>query len=185
MIVLASQSPRRKELLSLITEDFTVCPAQGDELVSPGMSPEETVMKLAEGKAAEVQLKYPDDVIIGSDTVVVYNGEILGKPADRDDAYRMLRMLSGRTHSVFTGTSVIRGGERSTFFCETRVTFYELSDGEIERYLDTNEPFDKAGAYGIQGYGALLVKEISGDYYTVMGLSAGELYRTMKKMNII
>lgn len=184
MIVLASQSPRRKELLSLITEDFKVCPAKGEEVISSDSTPEETVMQLAYAKAEEVRRQYPDDTVIGSDTIVVYDGQILGKPADENDAFRMLKMLSGHTHSVFTGTSVLSGEKENTFFCETKVTFYDLTDDEIKKYMETKEPYDKAGAYGIQGYGALIVKEITGDYYTVMGLSVGELSRALKKMNV-
>ena len=128
---------------------------------------------------------FPDETVIGADTVVSIDGEILGKPHDEADAWRMLELLSGRTHSVFTGVAVISNGKLTTFAEETRVTFFTLDDREIARYIAAGEPFDKAGAYGIQGAGALLVKGIEGDYYNVMGLPAGRLYRLLKSLNIV
>ena len=128
---------------------------------------------------------FPDETVIGADTVVSIDGEILGKPHDEADAWRMLELLSGRTHSVFTGVAVISNGKLTTFAEETRVTFFPLDDREIARYIAAGEPFDKAGAYGIQGAGALLVKGIEGDYYNVMGLPAGRLYRLLKSLNIV
>lgn len=180
MIILASQSPRRKELFSLITEDFKIIPAVGEEKADRSLPPSEYVMELAKHKALEVAEKYPEDVVIGSDTVVVINGEILGKPKDEADAKRMLRLLSGREHSVYTGVCLSCGGMNRNFCEETKVRFFTLSDREIEEYTASGEPFDKAGAYGIQGNGALLVSGITGDYYNVMGLPVGRLYREMR-----
>lgn len=185
MLILASKSPRRKELLSLITTDFEIIPATGEENADPALSPDIFVQELAKQKALEIAASHPDDVIIGADTVVAAKGEILGKPKDKNDAYRMLAMLSGTSHSVFTGVAVVKNGEIHSFTEETRVKFFPLSEKEIENYIASGEPFDKAGAYGIQDAGALLVEGIDGDYYNVMGLPAGRLYRLMKSLAII
>ncbi len=185
MLILASKSPRRKELLSLITTDFEIIPAVGEENADPSLSPDMFVQELAKQKALEIAATHPDDVVIGSDTVVAAQGEILGKPKDKADAIRMLTMLSGTSHSVFTGVAVIKNGKIHSFTEETKVKFFPLSQKEIEDYTATGEPFDKAGAYGIQDLGALLVEGIDGDYYNVMGLPAGRLYRLMKSLEII
>ncbi len=185
MIVLASASPRRRDLLTLVSPDFWIVPAKGEEQADPALSPADYVQSLAKDKAEEVAVMFPDETVIGADTVVSIDGEILGKPHDEADAWRMLELLSGRTHSVFTGVAVISNGKLTTFAEETRVTFFPLDDREIARYIAAGEPFDKAGAYGIQGAGALLVKGIEGDYYNVMGLPAGRLYRLLKSLNIV
>ena len=185
MLILASKSPRRKELLSLITSDFDIIPAVGEENADKALPPEKFVQVLAEEKAKEVHSSHPDDIIIGSDTVVAAEGEILGKPKDGDDAFRMLKLLSGTRHSVFTGVAVIKNGKIHSFTEETKVKFFDLDDAEIQSYIDTGEPFDKAGAYGIQDKGALLVERIEGDYYNVMGLPTGRLYRLLKELEII
>lgn len=185
MLILASKSPRRKELLSFITTGFEINPAVGEENADPALSPDMFVQELAKQKALEIAASHPDDIVIGSDTVVAAKGEILGKPADADDAYRMLSMLSGTSHSVFTGVAVVKNGEIHSFTEETKVKFFNLSEKEIEDYIATGEPFDKAGAYGIQELGALLVEGIDGDYYNVMGLPVGRLYRLMKSLSII
>lgn len=185
MLILASKSPRRKELLSLITTDFEIIPAVGEENADPALSPDMFVQELARQKALEIAENHPDDIIIGSDTVVAINGEILGKPKDEKDAFRMLKMLSGTSHSVFTGVAVIKDGKTHSFTEETKVRFFPLDDYEIERYIATGEPFDKAGAYGIQDIGALLVEGIDGDYYNVMGLPVGRLFRLMGELEII
>lgn len=185
MLILASRSPRRKELLSLITEDFSVRPAEGEEIADPRLSPDRYVMALSEAKAREIASAAPNETVIGADTVVVFGNEILGKPKDTADAVRMLALLSGNTHSVFTGVTVIANDEIHSFAEETKVTFFPLSDEEIERYAESGEPLDKAGAYGIQGSGALLVQGIEGDYYNVMGLPAGRLYRFLKEFALI
>ena len=180
-MILASQSPRRRELLSLITEDFRVIPAKGEELLPDGIAPADAVILLSRQKAAEIYKEYKNELIIASDTVVAVDGEILGKPADEQDAARMLRKLSGRPHSVFTGVCVIRGdGSELCFAEETRVEFRTLTEQDIAAYVATGDPMDKAGAYGIQGRGALLVRRIEGDYYNVMGLPVCRLYETIR-----
>jgi septum formation protein len=179
-LILASSSPRRKELLEFLQLPFQIVQANVDEQIDPGTVPAEAVKDLAFKKAKAVAHLYPENCIIGSDTVVALNDHILGKPIDRADAKRMLEQLSGTTHSVHTGVALIMG-ERSHIFAEqTEVTFWELSDEEIENYLDSGEPFDKAGSYGIQGLGSLLVRRIKGDYYTVVGLPISRLSREIK-----
>lgn len=185
MLILASKSPRRKELLSLITKDFEIIPAVSEENADPSLSPDIFVMELAKQKALEIAASHPDDIVIGSDTVVAAEGEILGKPKDKEDAYRMLSLLSGTIHSVFTGVAVVKNGEIHSFTEETKVKFFNLSEKEITDYIATGEPFDKAGAYGIQEFGALLVEGIDGDYYNVMGLPSGRLYRLLKSLSVI
>lgn len=179
-MILASQSPRRRELLALITADFRVIPANGEEILPDGIAPSEAVILLSRQKAAEIYKEYKNEAIIASDTVVAIDGKILGKPADEADAAAMLRLLSGRTHSVFTGVCIISpDGSENSFAEETTVEFWQLSDELIADYVRSGEPMDKAGAYGIQGSGALLVKRINGDYYNVMGLPVGRLYREL------
>lgn len=177
-VILASRSPRRQELLRLITEAFSVQVSRFDEepLMGAGLPPEALVRALSAGKAGAVCAEHPDALIIGGDTVVVSpDGEIFGIPKDRADAARMLRSLAGRTHRVVTGVTIREKEHALSFAVSTDVAFYPLSDGEIEAYLDTGEPFDKAGAYGIQGYGGLLVQGIRGSYDNVVGLPAAEL----------
>ena len=177
MIILASKSPRRQELLKYITTDFTVKTADVDETLPDGISPKDAVLYLSKIKAAPFENE--NAVVIGADTVVAIDGEILGKPCDKSDAAAMLRLLSGKTHSVFTGVTVIKNGEYHAFFEETKVTFFELTDKEINDYVETLEPLDKAGAYGIQGYGSLLVEKIDGDYFNVVGLPMSKLNRLL------
>ena len=180
-LILASRSPRRRELLSRLTEAFRAETSDFDEapLMAASLSPEDLVLALSEGKARSV-LARPDTpaeaVVIGGDTVVVSpDGGIFGIPKDPADAARMLRALSGRTHRVITGVSLVRKDALRRFSVTTRVEFYPLSDDTLRWYLATGEPFDKAGAYGIQGKGALLVRGISGDYCNVVGLPLAEL----------
>lgn len=182
-MILASQSPRRYELLKLIAEDFSVIPAVGEEVVADGLPPAEVVQRLAKQKADEIRALYagaPKEPIIAADTVVAIDGKILGKPKDAFDAADMLALLSGRVHSVYTGVCVIDGERECVFAEETKVEFYELSTEEIRAYIATGEPMDKAGAYGIQDKGALIVKRIDGDYYNVMGLPVGRLSRVLR-----
>lgn len=185
MIILASKSPRRKELLSLITADFEIIPAVGEERADRSLPPQKYVCELARHKAEEIAARYPDDTVIGADTIVVINGEILGKPHDEADAKRMLRLLSGTEHSVFTGVCIICQNKKIIFCDETKVRFFGLTDGEIDAYTASGEPFDKAGAYGIQDTGALLVSGITGDYYNVMGLPVGRLYRELLNAGLL
>lgn len=178
MLILASRSPRRKELLSLITQDFKICSADVDETLPEGITPAEAVTYLSRIKAQP--FRKDEDIVIGADTVVALNGEILGKPKDAEDAFHMLKKLSGKSHSVFTGVTVMKGEREQTFCAETRVRFFPLTDREIRAYIATGEPFDKAGGYGIQGKGALLVREIRGDYFNVVGLPVSKLNKILK-----
>lgn len=177
MLILASKSPRRKELLSLITEDFEIKSADVDETLPEGITPDRAVVFLSKIKAQP--LANSTDTVIGADTVVAVDNKILGKPKDRNDAFSMLKLLSGKWHSVFTGVTVISSKKSTSFFVETKVKFFDLTDGEIIRYIDTNEPFDKAGAYGIQGKGSLLVEKIQGDYFNVVGLPVSTLNKVL------
>ena len=183
-IVLASASPRRRELLSHFAVPFTVDPAAGPEEPPAGAGPEETVRTLAAAKAAEVAARNPDSVVIGADTVVELDGAILGKPADRDDAFRMLRALSGREHRVYTGVAVVCGGRLQSGAEMTRVFFRDLTDREILAYIDSGEPMDKAGAYGYQGLASLFVERIDGDFFNVVGLPLCRLGRMLEKLGV-
>ena len=185
-IILASQSPRRRELLERmgITRFKTVSP-DIDERAFDGLPPEELVRRLSAEKAGAVADRVGDGaIIIAADTVVALDGTVLGKPGDALEAFKMLSTLSGVRHQVYTGVTVLLGGERFTEHEVTDVTFRELSEQEIEQYVATGEPMDKAGAYGIQGYGALLIEGISGDYYNVMGLPVCRLGRMLSRFGI-
>lgn len=184
-LILASASPRRKELLGYITKDFTVRVSDADETTDPCMDAKDTVLHLAKIKGEAVHKDYPEDTVISADTVVVLGNNILGKPHSEEEAFSMLRSLSGRTHEVYTGVYIITPDETSCFYEETQVKFCELSDDDIRKYIATGEPFDKAGAYGIQGKGCTLISSISGDYYNVMGLPAAKLNRILKDKHII
>ena len=177
MLILASGSPRRRELLSLITDEFEILVSGCDEFVPEGTPAEKVPAILAEQKALAVAKLRPEDTVIGSDTVVVLNNEIFGKPKDKAHAHAMLKALSGKKHFVYTGVAVAEKGEVRSFVQKTEVEFYELSDETIEKYIATGEPMDKAGAYGIQGKGSVLVKGIVGDYFNVMGLPVAETAR--------
>ncbi|RDU35051.1 septum formation inhibitor Maf [Neobacillus piezotolerans] len=179
-LILASSSPRRKELLENLQLKFRIHSSDVDESFEPGTSPKDIVMGLAERKAKAVFAEYPDAFVIGSDTIVVCDGAILGKPSGRREAIVMLKQLSGRTHQVFTGVAIASPGGITRFYEKTEVQFWELSDREIEFYADSGEPFDKAGAYGIQGLGSMLVKRIDGDYFAVMGLPVSRTVRELK-----
>jgi len=182
MLVLASASPRRKELISFISSDVKIFPADVDESFSDDIPAESVPEILAVRKAKAVSEKFPEDTVIGSDTSVIVEGVILGKPSDREDAKRMLRLLSGKTHKVITGCAVFKKGRSVSFSETTEVTFYPLTDKEIDDYVNTNEPMDKAGAYGIQGYGSLLIKGINGDYFNVVGLPVAKLNKVLKRI---
>jgi septum formation protein len=175
MIILASKSPRRQELLKLITPDFCIKSAEVDETLPEVLAPDRAVEYLSRVKA--LPFKNNIDTVIGADTVVSLDGKILGKPKDEAHAFEMLSALSGRTHSVFTGVTLITPERETTFSVCTRVKFYELKKEEILSYIKTGEPMDKAGAYGIQGYGSLLVESIEGDYFNVVGLPISKLNR--------
>lgn len=182
-LILASKSPRRRELMEKLQAPFLCEPSGVEEIIPEEIGVEKTAEYLSMIKAEDIYRKHAGQgkTVIGSDTVVVLDGVIYGKPKDRTDAFRMLKELSGKTHRVLTGVSIRSDEGRENFTTQTGVEFYDLTDEEISRYLDTGEPFDKAGAYGIQGYGALLVKKIDGDYYTVMGFPIAEIYQRLKK----
>lgn len=173
MLILASKSPRRRELLSLITTDFVVKSADVDETLPEDISPQKAVEYLSKIKAEP--FNNGENIVIGADTVVAVDGKILGKPADRQQAFEMLKSLSGKYHSVFTGVTVIKPEKSVTFSVETKVKFFDLTDDEIDSYIATGECDDKAGAYGIQGKGSLLVEKIDGDYFNVVGLPISKL----------
>lgn len=195
--VLASASPRRKELLEQIGMEFTIQVSDVDE-VTASTEPAEYVMELAAMKAEDVAGKIPvmydtrdinqDYVVIGSDTVVAVGNEILGKPVDEEDACRMLRMIAGNTHQVYTGVALVvfrdNRIERNVFFEKTDVTMYDMTDEEIRQYVASKEPMDKAGSYAIQGRCAAYVKGIQGEYASVVGLPVARICHELKKMNI-
>lgn len=184
-LILASQSPRRRELLGLIVPDFCVCPAEIEEELIPGADLGAEVARLAAGKARVVADAHPQAAVIGSDTLVVCDGQALGKPKDADDAYRMLSLLSGRSHEVMTGLALwVPGQTMRTDTIVTRVRFADLSEGEIKAYIASGEPMDKAGAYGIQGLGARFIEGIEGDYYSVMGLPVRRLYERLRETGL-
>lgn len=185
-IILASQSPRRRELLERMgIERFKTVSPDIDEHVFDGLPPEELVRRLSAEKAQAVADRVAGgSIVIAADTVVALDGAVLGKPEDELEAFKMLSTLSGVRHQVYTGVTVLQDGERATESEVTDVTFRELSEGEIEQYVSTGEPMDKAGAYGIQGYGALLIEGISGDYYNVMGLPVCRLGRMLSRFGV-
>ena len=200
-IVLASGSPIRKELLEQVGLEFEICPAKGEEIISKSI-PHEVVVELSEQKAKEVasavlaydeahaEITTPTDImVIGADTVVAFEDKILGKPKDAEDAKDMLRMLSDKTHSVYTGVTIVfisKEGKTGihSFYEKTDVSFYPLSDLEIQRYIESGDPLDKAGAYGIQGEFAKHIKGIQGEYNNVVGLPIARLYQELLRLGI-
>lgn len=181
MIILASASPRRKELLSLLTDDFAVVAADVDEDVKTA-DPKELVRVLSLKKARAVShAGHKQDTVIGCDTVVFVDGEILGKPRDKEDARRMIGLLSGNTHTVYTGVALIKDGYEDVCAEKTLVTFDKLSKEEIERYVESTDIYDKAGAYAVQGEAAKFISRIDGCFYNVMGLPVNTLYNMLKR----
>lgn len=176
-LILASASPRRKELINFITSDVKICPSDAEEILPEDIVPSKASEYLSSIKAESVYNLHPDDTVIGCDTIVLLGNEILGKPRDREDAFRMLKLLSGKVHQVITGVTIISKDRKDVFSESTDVEFYSLSDEEINRYIDTGDPFDKAGAYGIQTEGCLLVKGVKGDFFNVVGLPVASLKR--------
>jgi septum formation protein len=183
-VVLASASPRRRELLDLIGISHEVVPANIDETMRVREAPRRHAERLAREKASVVARRDPDLITIGADTIVVINRKVLGKPADVDQAARMLAMLSGREHTVITAVAVSRGKKLRSAVEEVRVRFRRLREDEIDAYIATGEPMDKAGAYGIQGYGATIVERIEGDYFAVMGLPLVRLVGLMRDVGV-
>jgi septum formation protein len=184
-LILASQSPRRKELLKQIQLSFSVISSTVEETFSSDLMPHEVVMYLAGKKAKEISNQYPSHYVIGSDTVVAKDDQILGKPESKEAAKEMLSMLSGSTHSVYTGVAILHGDVEKLFYEKTDVTFWELTSKEIDDYIASEEPFDKAGSYGIQGIGAKFVKEIKGDYFSVVGLPISRVNRVLLEMGYL
>lgn len=179
-IILASASPRRRELMKYITTNFEAVSLDCDETLPDSVLPEQASQYLAELKASEAAKKYPDAVIIGCDTTVICNGDVLGKPEDHEQCTAYMKMLSGRVHQVVTGCSLMYRSAKKSFSVVTDVRFRELSDSEIKIYASSDEPYDKAGGYGIQGKGALLVEKIDGDFYNVVGLPVSRLNIELK-----
>jgi septum formation protein len=183
-VILASGSPRRHALLSMIGIGHEVMPADIDESYRPGEPPLAHAERLAREKGAVVATRHPDAVIISADTIVVIDEQVLGKPRDEADAAHMLRQLSGRTHLVYTAVAAARGGRLESGVEVVAVTFRALGDEEIASYIATGEPMDKAGSYGIQGYGATIVERIDGDYFAVMGLALARLVRLLERLGL-
>jgi septum formation protein len=183
-VILASQSPRRRELLMLVGIAHEVRPADIDETYLVGEEPRAHAERLAREKAAVVARDAPEAIVIGSDTIVVVDGDVLGKPRSTAEAIAMLRRLSGRSHVVLTAVAVRWRGMQQSDVVEVGVTFHPIGTEDIEAYVATGEPMDKAGAYGIQGYGATIVQRVDGDYFAVMGLPLQRLVRLMADMGI-
>jgi septum formation protein len=179
-IILASKSPRRKQLLTLCGIDFNVREANVDEILDESLSKVEAIEKLALHKAQTIFSRHPEALIIGADTIVLVDNEVLNKPIDKEDAKFMLRKLSGRTHQVITGVCMMDQNKTITFSSVVDVDFCVLSENEIEDYANSGEPMDKAGAYAIQGLAAPFVSSIRGDYYAVMGLPVSQVYMHLK-----
>jgi septum formation protein len=185
--ILASASPRRGELLKLMGLDFDIIPANIDETFRPGETPREHVLRLAEEKALAVALSHPDAWVLGADTIVVVAGEILGKPGSLKEAATMLEKLSGREHDVFTGFSIVRQdrGVRVREVVGSSVLFREIDDDEMAWYTGTAEPYDKAGAYAVQGMGGCFIREIRGSCTNVVGLPLCEVVDALKRVAAI
>ncbi|HOD35165.1 MAG TPA: Maf family protein [Syntrophales bacterium] len=186
-LILASASPRREELLSLAGITFQVIPSEVVEGMVGDESPEAHVLRLAEAKAASVAGLYPDAWVLGADTVVVIDGEVLGKPARREEARVMMHKLSGRTHRVITGFTLLKSAEKARVrkAVTSTVTFREMTAEEVEWYIDTEEPYDKAGGYAVQGRAALFIRQISGSYTNVIGLPICEVVEALRDVGAV
>lgn len=179
-LVLASASPRRAEILKNCGFEFEIRINDVDESVNETLSPQDYVMCLSERKAMASEINF-NEIIISADSVVVFNDEVMGKPKDENEAFAMIKKLSGETHNVYTGVSLRNSSKIQTFYSKTQVLFYELSDEKINQYIKTGEAMDKAGAYGIQGKAAVFVKEIHGDYFNIVGLPVAKLSKELEK----
>jgi septum formation protein len=184
VLILASASPRRADLLRMIGCRFEVIPSTVDETTDPDPNPDQTVVELAERKAREVSERYPGRIVIGADTIVTIGDQILGKPGDRSEAELMLRQLSGSTHQVLTAVALIlqARARKEQILAKTDVTFRNLSNAEIDRYLDSDDPYDKAGAYGIQGRASLFTKRIEGCFYNVVGFPVAPFWLALERI---
>jgi septum formation protein len=180
-VILASKSPRRRELMELLRIPFEVIVSDIEEQIDPENDLVKEIEKLSFQKAEAVYKEHQDALVIGSDTIVKIGNKVLGKPHSIEEAKKMLRLLSDNTHEVVTGVTILCNGSRETFSSVAEVTFYPLSEEEIEEYVRTNEPMDKAGSYAIQGDGAKFIRTIHGDFYTIVGLPVAELYHRLKK----
>ena len=180
--ILASKSPRRIEYLEILDIDFEVIPSNVEEVIKNNLTNEEVVVDIAFQKACDINRKYPGRYVLGFDTLVILDGLPLGKPIDEKDAFRMLKLLSGRTHTVLTGCVIVKEEYKDSFYGSAEVTFYEMTDDEIIEYIKTKEPLDKAGAYGIQAYGSKFIEKVNGDYFTIVGLPIAKLYRKIKEL---
>jgi septum formation protein len=185
-VVLASSSPRRRELLEKAGLEFSIDPSETEEKLDGSPEPEELARSISLMKARSAARRHPDSIVIAADTLGVLNGKVLGKPADADHARLMLKQMSGKCHEVLTGFTIIDSGSGKMVsrVVRTKVYFKELSNGQIDKYVETGEPLDKAGAYAIQGLGAALVEKIDGDYFNVVGLPVLELARELEKFGI-
>lgn len=184
-IILASKSPRRRELFSLITDRYRCIAPDVDESGVTSGDARQLSVDLARLKASQVFSENPNTIVVGCDTVVEVDGRVLGKPRDKEEARTMLHSLSGRRHNVYTGVCVLGGGHERAFACHTSVEFYPIPPVDLERYIATNDPYDKAGGYGVQGMAACFVRGIRGDYFNVMGLPVSRLYNTLKELGCI
>jgi len=184
-VILASSSPRRKELFDFLGVKYQIVTKDVKETIDQNLLPEEQAMDLAFQKASAVFKDNKDKIVLGFDTLVYTQTEILGKPKDKKDAKRMLELLSGKTHMVVTGTAILTKEVSHSFYSKTAVTFYPLTESEIDKYVESLEPLDKAGAYAVQGYGARFVERIEGDYFTVMGMPVSRIYQEFKKLGIM
>lgn len=180
-IILASSSPRRQELLKLLTDDFLVVPSTVEEVIDVRLSPIDVATELARIKAEDVAQAYSNHIVIGCDTVVIIDNEIIGKPKNASHAFDILSKLSNKTHQVITGCAVVYMNKTHVIYGLAEVTFKPLTSEEINAYILTKEPFGKAGAYAIQGYAAKFVEHINGDYYSIMGLPVAKLYAYLKE----
>lgn len=181
-IILASNSPRRKELMKYLELDFEIKASDIEEVIDPKLEHDELVMDLAFQKAYAIFKDNKDAIVLGFDTLVVIDDYVLGKPKDEEEAKIFLRLLSGNTHRVLTGCTILTKGYSKSFYTDAYVTFMNLTDEDIDNYIKTKEPMDKAGAYGIQAYGSKLVKSINGDYFTIVGFPISRLDLELKKI---
>jgi septum formation protein len=183
--ILASNSPRRRQLMEMMGVPFDVLISSVDEIIDPNLSNHDLVMNLAYQKAVDIFRTHKDDIVLGFDTMVYIEGEALGKPKNVEDAKRMLKLLSGKTHTVITGCAIITKKLSTAFHEAADVTFYPMTENEIQEYVASKEPFDKAGAYAVQGLGSKFIRGIHGDFYTVMGMPVARLYHELLAMDLL